>query len=135
MLDETSETNALNATAATTDDSPLSDALRRLRGTARTVALFAQVKLDEKNRMDEEGATALHYASVGGHAQIVEVLAEAKADLNAQKKNGATPIFNAAANGHEKVVELLARLSADVDKADRVIAVSFSSLSTWASLT
>jgi len=42
--------------------------------------------------VDSEGATALHYATFHGHRELVELLQQAGADINARDKvHGATP--------------------------------------------
>ena len=44
------------------------------------------------NQRDETGATALHHAALGGHCDVVRVLVEHGADINAaDSKFGATP--------------------------------------------
>jgi len=44
------------------------------------------------NNKDDRGATALHYAALGGHSAVVKLLVERGADINARDgKFGATP--------------------------------------------
>ena len=51
------------------------------------------------NRPEREW-TALHYATFSGHAELVEDLLKAGADVNARSTNGSTVIMMAAREGH-----------------------------------
>lgn len=52
----------------------------------------------------------LAYAAFNGHAELIELLLDAGADLNAQSENGSTALMVACRNGHIEVVkQLLAR--------------------------
>ncbi len=57
-------------------------------------------------------------ARKGHHAEEVDVLMRAKADVNTADDGGATPIYVAARNGHFGAVQALLRAEgADVDLA------------------
>lgn len=75
--------------------------------------------LEEKadvNTVDEYGNTPLHWATENGHAQIVNRLIEAEADMNkTNNRNGETPLMLAAARGHLMAIEQLVSHKADVD--------------------
>jgi Ankyrin repeats (3 copies)/Zinc finger, ZZ type/Ankyrin repeat len=60
------------------------------------------------------GGTALHHASVNGHAEVVKMLLDAKADVSMQDKEGWTALHVAAGNGHVEVVKMLLDAKADV---------------------
>jgi ankyrin repeat protein len=65
------------------------------------------------------GMTALHTASRYGRAEVVRVLLDHKADVNARvAATGATALHLAAANGHAAVAELLLDRGAKVDAAN-----------------
>ena len=67
----------------------------------------------------KEGATLLSTASGNGHTEIVKLLLDAKADVNAARKiDGMTPLHTASANGHVETVKLLLGAQANVNAAD-----------------
>ena len=63
-------------------------------GDVEEVKAIAHVHPEFVTRYDEIGATALHYAAFGGHRDVVRVLVEAGADVNA-----ADAQFNATPTG------------------------------------
>ena len=58
------------------------------------------------NRADREW-TALHYATFSGHADLVDDLLKAGADINARSTNGSTVIMMAAREGHGTLAQRL----------------------------
>ena len=55
-----------------------------------------------------EGDTPVYHAARNGHADVLQVLIRAKADVAAcLRVNGWSPLFVAAAAGHEAVVQRL----------------------------
>jgi ankyrin repeat protein len=46
--------------------------------------------------MDEEGNTALHWAAVGGHVQLVKLLLDNGADIEAKSRDGFVPMHSVA---------------------------------------
>ena len=81
------------------------------------------------NETDKGGFTALIYASFIGDKDIVKMLIEKKADVNAKsKRENETPLRSAAMNGHKEIVELLIHNNADVnDNKNGETALSLSS--------
>jgi ankyrin repeat protein len=75
---------------------PMND-LKKLIEAAKTGALedvrdVLHTHAELIHRRDEEGATALHYAALGGHREIVQLLIQHGADVNALDGSfGATP--------------------------------------------
>ena len=69
-------------------------------------------RFQEPEQLDESGESALWRAAQAGHAPVVELLLEAKAD-GARCAHGATPLFAAAQAGAMAVVRSL--LEAKVD--------------------
>lgn len=51
--------------------------------------------------------TALHYASFGGHGELVDTLLGAGADINARSTNGSTVVMMAAREGHAALAQRL----------------------------
>ena len=65
------------------------------------------------NIQNNNGGTALMFASANGHHQVVELLLSKDPDINIQNNDGWTALMIASINGHHQVVELL--LSKDPD--------------------
>jgi ankyrin repeat protein len=61
--------------------------------------------------------TPLHFAAVGGHASVSQVLLEGGSDKEARDENGMTPLHVAANLGRDAVVQVL--VQAGVDKEAR----------------
>ena len=72
------------------------------------------------NAKNEWGGTPLHYATFGGHKEVVELLIAKGADVNAKDGVGETPLHWAAKEGNKEVVELLIAKGADVNAKDDV---------------
>lgn len=66
-------------------------------------------------QINQSGWTALHYAAATGDLQIVAVLLEHRADLNALSPNHTTPLMMAARKGSVSVAELLLKEGARLD--------------------
>jgi ankyrin repeat protein len=66
---------------------------------------------------EKYGRTALHLAAMNGHLEIVKLLLEHGADVNAKTKEGYgyTALHSAASNGHLEIVKLLLEHGADVN--------------------
>ena len=67
------------------------------------------------NATDEDGNTALMYASAEGHTVIVSMLIEAGADVNAKDIDGLTALMLASGEGHTETVSTLIKAGADVN--------------------
>ena len=73
-----------------------------------------------KNFLEQKtstGATALLFASEGGHLKAVQRLIELGAAVDAARNDGATPLYLASKNGHLGVVQELLTRGAAVDAA------------------
>ena len=62
---------------------------------------------------DQNGMTGLHYASIEGHYDIVQLLVSNGANVNKQNHTGFTPLFGAASHGHRQIVDYLIQKGAD----------------------
>jgi len=65
--------------------------------------------------VDETGRTVLHWASSGGHTNLVQWLIEHQASVDTRDDSNWTPLIIAASAGHEAVVRLLIGAGADVN--------------------
>jgi hypothetical protein len=64
---------------------------------------------------DASGATPLHYAAENGHIEIVRLLLQNGAEVNARSINGYTPLHDAAENGHVDILHLLVENGVDLE--------------------
>ena len=64
------------------------------------------------NREEREW-TALHYATFGGHGELVDTLLAAGADINARSTNGSTVVMMAAREGHAVLAKRLLEAGAN----------------------
>ncbi|KAF0483209.1 serine/threonine-protein phosphatase 6 regulatory ankyrin repeat subunit B-like [Gigaspora margarita] len=69
----------------------------------------------EINSLNNNGKTALHWASKNGYTTIVKSLIKYKAQIDVKDGDDCTPLFFAAEAGHEKVVNKLIKYKADVN--------------------
>ncbi|HEY6119814.1 MAG TPA: ankyrin repeat domain-containing protein [Pyrinomonadaceae bacterium] len=70
---------------------------------------------------DTDGSTPLHCATWKGHLDVVKLLLEAGAEVNAHNENshwGTTPLHAAAHANQAAIAELLINLGADLDAKD-----------------
>ncbi|KAJ3129049.1 Osteoclast-stimulating factor 1 [Nowakowskiella sp. JEL0407] len=97
-------------------ENPLHEAAKRGNIAFAKELLAAGISI---TALDKAGNTPLHWASRGGHAEIVQLLLNHKSfasTLNLQNKLGDTPLHLAAWGGSLKVVELLLDAGADTNK-------------------
>lgn len=59
---------------------------------------------------DKDGDRAVHHAAFGDESSVIQLLAEAGADLNARNKRRQTPLHIAVNKGHISVVKSLLEL-------------------------
>lgn len=64
-------------------------------------------------QVNRAGWTALHYAAVGGSAEIVRILLEHHADIDAKAPGDLTPLMLAAREGQEAAAQLLLEAGAN----------------------
>jgi ankyrin repeat protein len=69
--------------------------------------------LDKGAAVNRPGWTPLHYAAAAGDNEIVQMLMDKSANLDARSPNGTTPIMMAARGSHIMTVKLLLDAGAD----------------------
>ncbi|MBA3954880.1 ankyrin repeat domain-containing protein [Candidatus Dependentiae bacterium] len=62
-----------------------------------------------------DGITALHLAASNDRCEIMEMLIEAGADVNAEDQKSITPLMLAAEDGHKNAVQILVQHKADIE--------------------
>jgi ankyrin repeat protein len=90
------------------------------RGKKReTVKLLLDRGADASVRLPTRASTALHQAVAAGDVEIVKLLVNAGAEIDALNSNGETPLNYAAHHGAKDVVEFLASRGADLNSRSR----------------
>ena len=75
---------------------------------------------DPIDQPDQHGNSALHIAAKGGHGELIQMLAGARANVNLQATTtGATPLVFASMGGHSATVQQLLGLGAQPGLATR----------------
>jgi len=88
--------------------------------TALMVASFTdnlpavKALLDKDVEVNTHGWAALHYAAASGDCDIIKLLLEKSAYIDAESPNKTTPIMMAARAGHAEAVKLLVEAGADL---------------------
>lgn len=90
------------------DESPLM--IAALKGHAPLAAKLVARDAD----VNKPGWAPLHYAATGGHVQIMQMLLDQHAFIDAQSPNGTTPLMMAAHYGSREAVKLLLEAGADL---------------------
>ena len=106
---------AAGAQSVSVDDASLVDSLVGAvrRGDAAAVRSLLDQGVDV-NAAQGDGMTALHWAADRGHAEVVELLLAASADLEATTRVGSyTPLHLASRGGHGRVVHRLLAAGGD----------------------
>ena len=83
-----------------------------------TTELLAVSGLDAKAR-DNDGWTALHWASWSGLPSVTSQLIKAGLDINLAEKNGYTPAMLAAMRGNDKSIAFLIEAGADLNAKNK----------------
>ena len=76
--------------------------------------LLRDVRVDISATTNRE-STALHYAAIGGHANVVRMLLDVGVEIDARDDSGRTALHLAAAWGRQDVVRLLLEAGASVN--------------------
>ena len=83
-------------------------------GHTETVRYLVGLPDVEVNHEESESFTALHFAVQEGHRDVVEVLIDAGADIDARTSEGCTPLHYACGGGKLAIVKVLVKAGADV---------------------
>lgn len=75
--------------------------------------------LERGAQVNRPGWTALHYAAASGDLDIIKLLLERSAYIDAESPTGTTPLMLAAREGQEQAVKLLLKEGADATLKDR----------------
>lgn len=89
------------------DESPLM--LASLKG----LTPIARQLVDKGADVNKPGWTPLHYASTNGHLEVMQLLLDNHAYIDASSPNGSTPLMMAAMYGTPSAVKLLLEAGAD----------------------
>lgn len=89
------------------DESPLM--MAALKGEAVLVRRLIARDAD----VNKPGWAPLHYAATGGRPEVIRILLNADAYIDAESPNGSTPLMMAAMYGSEEAVKLLLEAGAD----------------------
>ncbi|MGC7402718.1 ankyrin repeat domain-containing protein [Pandoraea pneumonica] len=84
--------------------------LASLQGLTPMVKLM----IDKEAEVNKKGWAPLHYAATSGHDDIVQMLLDASAYVDAESPNGTTPLMMAARGGHITTCKVLLDGGADV---------------------
>jgi hypothetical protein len=103
------------------DESPLM--LAALKGLTQ----LCQQLISKDADVNKPGWTPLHYAATGGHLEIITLLLENHAYIDAASPNGSTPLMMAAHYGTPAAVKLLLEAGADplLKNAQNLTAIDF----------
>ena len=75
---------------------------------------FVNMLIAKDAEVNKKGWTPLHYAATNGHDDVVKVLLDHSAYIDAGSPNGTTPLMMAARGGHLSTVKLLLDEGADL---------------------
>lgn len=74
---------------------------------------ICKVLIDRNADVNKTGWTPIHYAATGGHVDVLHLLLDAHAYIDAESPNGSTPLMMAAMYGSSDAVRLLLDAGAD----------------------
>jgi ankyrin repeat protein len=90
-----------------------------VEGDQKKVEAFLNEGANVNAKGKESNRTALMWASLRGHLDVVRLLLERRADVNARDDNGETALLSASGKGGIGVVKLLLDKGADINARDK----------------
>ena len=87
-------------------------------GDTDALQLISDHSPERLNKTDFKNQTALFWAATNGQDYAVELLLQAKAEVDIANNYGRTPLYRAAGKGHSGIVKLLLEAKADSNQAD-----------------
>jgi ankyrin repeat protein len=81
---------------------------------------FVNLLIAKDAEVNKKGWAPLHYAAANGHDDIVKVLLDHSAYVDAGSPNGTTPLMMAARGGHVSTVKLLLDNGADLTVKNQI---------------
>ena len=87
-------------------------------GHTETVRYLVGLPEVDVNHCDSQNETALHYAAKKGHAEVVQVLIDAGADIDTRNNDGHSPLHCASTSGALEVVKVLVEAGARANVTD-----------------
>lgn len=93
-------------------------AAARVGDSARVQSLLNSNCVDVLGSCDDDENTPIHIAAACGHEDVVALLSENSACVEAKNRHGRSPLYCAVLNRHTTVVKHLISVTADVNAAD-----------------
>jgi ankyrin repeat protein len=81
---------------------------------------MVQLLISKDAEVNKKGWAPLHYAAANGHDDIVKLLLDHSAYVDAGSPNGTTPLMMAARGGHISTVKLLLDNGADLNVKNQI---------------
>jgi ankyrin repeat protein len=91
-------------------------------GDLTQVRAILQTDIKQVHSTDSQKCTPLHYAAMAGQSEMVQLLLENGAKVNALNGNSATPLYEVCRNAptnEEAIVKMLIKYEADVNLGNR----------------
>src|SRR5205807_1549839 len=83
------------------------------------------------NARDQLERIPLHDAAWFGHTDVVKLLLDHKADIDARDKDGQTPLMLAAASHRTETADLLCRRGAELDLVSAILLDKTDRVAAW----
>jgi ankyrin repeat protein len=98
---------------------PDTESLEDAKNGRRENIYKSLVRGQSANTSNSAAQTALMYAAMGLHAEVIELLVQNKGNVRLKDREGRTPLFWASAGGHPEAVEALLKAGAPPNDIDR----------------
>jgi len=98
---------------------PDTEFLEEAKNGRRESVYKSLVRGQSANTSNSAGQTALMYAAMGNHVEVIEVLVQNKGNVRLKDREGRTALFWASSGGHVEAVEALLKVGAPPNDIDR----------------